>query len=156
MRVDGWGQGAAGKGLEAGRLPSLVPARRVLRRLPGAAGWTRREECPACGERGTGDSELLLGTTQAQWGKEVESTLARGSGASRGEKLPQSSTPTLLLASRLPGCTRNKFVVWKDSRPVIHHPQSSSLITHSAASPFPREFWRRSRGLPKVACQVLP
>lgn len=86
----GWlGPGSsAGKGLEAGRLPSLVPARRVLRWLPGAAGWTGLEECTTRGERGKSDSELLLGTTQAQWEKEVESTPVRGSGASRGEKLP--------------------------------------------------------------------
>lgn len=144
-------------GLEAGRPSSLDPAGGVLRGClgrPAGPGPVRRAH--ARGRRG--DSEPRPGTTQ---------TLAGGSGGrgpreagrgpggrcqrQRGKGPERAPAPRPRLAARWPGCVRNKFVVWRASRPVIRHLREPSPSTHHTPGSLAlskRAFWRPSRLCP--------
>ena len=140
-------EGRAG-GREAGRMSSLVIAWRLSSRsLPAEAGlrlglWERRW-------RQEVNSELCLQGPEGlregrQRGVKQARLSAGGAGASSRVKVPFRQHPDSppLLASRLPGCTEEQICGVEGFQ--ASHPSSTmnahwALITHSAASPFPRE-----------------
>ena len=164
--AEGWAGGR-----EAGRLSSLVLAWRLSSRsLPGEAGlrlglWERRW-------RQEVNSELCLQGPEGLSGERKEAGASKRSQAGEAErweapvpaaewKCRSGSTPIPHLFWLL-GCLgvqRNKFVVWKDSRPVIHHPQWM-LTEHSSHTRQPHPFQERVlevvQGSAKVTRQILP
>lgn len=148
-----------GGGVEAGRPSSLVPAGGVLRCCLGrpagrgpAGGHTHvgGEVTPSCVR---GPRPRRRAEAQRRPGEAAE--LGRPCRQQQGKGLRAAPCPRPLPASRWPGCARNKFVVWKDSRPVIRHPRepSPALVARLAASPFPRQ---RPGGRPGSARGGLP
>lgn len=170
--VDGWVRGEAeGKMLKAGRRGDcpheFQPKRFAVSnpclerpRLAEVENACIRETVPRPSSASGGPAQPKGGNSEPMgWGRAESCGAAAGASSPAQLKLKRPPRPHLFW---LPGCLgvrRNKFVVWTDSKPVIHHPRWI-LTRHSSHTrqsyPFQERALAAALGSAKVTRQILP